>query len=620
MMNLALSPARAITAHRPHRLRAALVALAAAGAVVLSAPAADARAIPFSAKPVSINARGQKIDDFLADLFAQAGLKVKVSTAATGQVQGVFVGRANDVWNQISRAYGLVAFYDGSVVRVFSQSEITSRTITAAAPDQVVKEVGRLGLMDSVNSVRAGSGIVLASGVPTFLDHVEGVAGRMRPAPAPAPAVTPTPVATPAVVAAPANPGAIASPILANGWARPVRGPVEWNVLSPATASSPMETRVFRLLYRQPSDQLVRSADQERRIPGVATLLAEQMGVSQGKSSMESNVRGLRDSGVNGYDPAIDGRGDEPPANNAPVIAGGARISADARTRSVIVTDRPNRMALYEALIRELDQEPLVVEIEATLIEVNTSRMRQLGIDWNLGIGGLSAAFGGQITPDTSNGIGGSYVWRGGNFINAQITALQQNGALRVVQRPSLSTVENVEATFDMRGRQTIRITGEREANYREVLYGLLLRVSPTVIDDGRDPRIAMDIEIEDSQLGGAIVEGIPTPVGPRIQTQTMVRLGESVMIAGLARDSEYDYKRKTPLLGDIPIAGQAFRKRNKGGDRYERLFIITPRVVDTRSTSTIARAAAAAPAVPPQVSAPAATPTPVAKPPKRRR
>jgi len=565
------------------------------GLALMIAPSVSASAssdVPFTDRQISIAARGQSIRDFLADLFAQAGLRAKISNVPTGKVQGVFVGKAADVWAQISRAYSVGAYFDGGLVRVFHTSEVTSRTISTERPDAIVAEVRRMQIGDGVNTVRASRNLVMATGIPAFLDRVEAMSGKLATVP---------PVVAPAAVVTDPGFTTVASPLRGAGARLPVRS----EVIIPAGIRSPFEVRMFHLRYRDAADKEVRSSDRTTLVPGVARLLIEQMGDGQAVgavSTSDSNV--FSTSGLNRLGRGSRGGGgfygdevvpapDDARAGGAAVRTGldGPRISADSTNNSVIVRDRPEMMAIYEKLVANLDIEPVMIETQVTIIEVNTSRMKELGADFSLGIGGLRLAFGGDVGGSRTTGdISGGYLSGNGDAFNVRIRALEQQGALRVVTRPVLSAPSNQVAVFDNTTQQIVKLQGEREVDAFSVNYGLAMRIRPSAIEDGGELRIRMQIEISDTQLNGLVVDGVPTASGPRISTQTIVKQGESVMLAGMTSTREFDAKSKTPILGDVPLLGQAFRKRNRGESRMERLFLLTPRIISLGSATTVSQ------------------------------
>ena len=566
------------------RIRVAMVSLAACAALAWPA-VASAGEPPFNEAEISISARGQDVRDFVADLFSEAGLRAKVSTGVKGKVQGVFRDPPKVIWGTISRAYGLVAYWDGSVVRVYSNEEVSSRSIPTFAGERITAQAQRLGLIDEVNTVRPGDGLVLATGVPEFLDRLERMAGQLQTqalSARQAPTVQPLPETT----------RTVASPLLRAPLAR---ASVRSEVIRQAGRRSPFEVRIFYLKYRSAADRQSRNGDLLSIIPGVATLLQEQMGDGRQVGGVTSNAPNeFPDSGLRSVrnrshsDGRFGDRFDDKERYERELDLNGPRISADSTVNAVIVRDRPETMGVYEKLIANLDIEPLVVETQVTILELNRTKLKELGLDFGFGLESLGVLFGGgpNFGP---GGITGGYLSGDGEIFLLRAKALQERGAVRVVTRQTLSSLNNEVASFGDTTRQVVKLEGEREVDAVEVDYGLAMRVRPSAIEDGGEMRIRMQIEIDDTQLNGLVVDGVPVTGGANLATHMIVRQGESVMLGGMTRNTVYDRKRKTPILGDIPLLGQAFRKRKKGEDHYERLFLLTPRISNLGTTQLAA-------------------------------
>jgi type II secretory pathway component GspD/PulD (secretin) len=58
------------------------------------------------------------------------------------------------------------------------------------------------------------------------------------------------------------------------------------------------------------------------------------------------------------------------------------KISTDPRTNSIIITDVPEVFPQIEQIIAELDKKAPQILIEAQIVEINTDRMNELGIEW----------------------------------------------------------------------------------------------------------------------------------------------------------------------------------------------------------------------------------------------
>jgi type III secretion protein C len=582
------------------RLTCLTIALTATFALVIDTPV-KAAAPPMPNKEISMIGRGQKIEDFLRDLFGQAGLKAKISSAVNGTIQGRFTGKPAEIWAQTARAFNLLCFYDGTVVRVYAASEIQSRTFMAAAPHEVVRDARQMNMIDANNLVNAGSGMVTASGIPYFLEYVEKLASRVATKPT-LPPVTPT--------TSNAN---IVSPI-ANG---SLSGSSDYSavrstIIARASTRSPYEVRVFYLRYARADDTIVDNQGRTVVTPGVASVLRGVMG--DGRPSETVSTSGNFDIARQSL-PRLGGRGfasvapnasqrdfDDAPAEdvrlapsaaNGPRDVNGPRIEVDPSNNAVLIRDRPESMSVYEDLISSLDTEPRGVEIEATIIELNTNRLRDLGFDFNLNIGGLSSIFGGVAVNPTgsfsSPGISASYLRGNGDAFAARLTALEKNGTARVLSRPRLSTLNNVAAVFDNQIEYFVRVAGDRQVDLFPIKVGMVMRVNPSVVYDGGELRTRLSIEIQDGSTSGLIVDGIPGIQRSSITTNAIIKQGESLLIGGITVENEFDFKSKIPGVGDVPIVGNVFKKRSKGGGRIERLFLITPRIVTQKGGSAMA-------------------------------
>jgi type III secretion protein C len=569
-------------------------------AVLIFAPAAAmAAAPPFPAKTVTITARNQSVSNVVNDLFGQAGLRVKVSSAVNAKMNGTFTATPAEIWSQLSRAFNLVAYYDGAVVRVYAASEIQTRSFATASPAQVVRDAQRMQIADNANIIAASTGSVSATGVPTFLDRVEKLAGAVRAAAVSAP---PPVTATTSPVVRNTTPASasIISPVL--------DGPatlqtVRSQVMAQASARNPYEVRIFYLRYARADDTIQKSSDRTDVTPGVGSILRGVMG--DGRRSETVSTSGNFDIARQSL-PRLLGRGLDSVAPNAaqqdyddgPVAGSsapqsravsirdvnGPRVEVDSTNNAVIVRDRPEAMSVYEDIIRALDVEPRGIEVEATILELDITRLKELGIDFSLQNGDLNALFGGQQTNPTrsfSQGNIGANILTGALAgFSVRINALEKSGALRVVSRPRMSTLNNIPVVFNNQVTYYARVAGDRQVDLFPITAGLIMRVNPSVLYDGGELRTRLAIDIVDGSPSGLIVDGIPAVKQSSINTNAVVKQGESLMIGGMTIDTEYDYRSKVPVAGDIPVVGQLFRKRSKGGSHFERLFLITARIL----------------------------------------
>lgn len=569
------------TAPRRHRLFTTLIHALAGLGIGLGATAALAVPIPFGTQRLDITAREQPIAAFLQDMFGSIGMPVSVSPSLKGAVNGHFSGPADKVYRNISRAFNLVEYYDGSVVHVYAPQDTVTKTLAVDSGSslRVVRAVDELGLVDERNRLRTTTdGALVVSGTRRFIEQVEELAQAQA-----------------ADAKSAKLPSGIKVFYLRYAWAQDVTMNLGGRqVLLPGVAST-----VRALMSGTPQSQVApTSLEQPARsmVPPMrdpAGARQTTLGSADANPRQSSGPVLMTAYGSAGQVPAAA----TPPGTAAPAgNAMPARIEADARLNAVIVRDTQERMPQYEGLIAALDVEPQTIEIEATIIDVNVDKMRDLGINWRFTGGRSSVMFGkgdssdlqlaqgtavGQVMQMAQGGSMSAVLGNAGQFI-ARISALQEKGAAKVVSSPQVMTLSNVEAVFDNTQTFYVRVAGRDEANLFNVSVGTMLRVTPHVFRDNGQVRIKMLVSVEDGSLSSRIVDTLPVVDRSSINTQSMIFEGESLLVGGITRESTSEDITQVPGLGNIPVVGAFFRNKRTSGSRVERMFLITPRLATT--------------------------------------
>lgn len=616
-------------------LRRPLAGAAWALLLLLLAPVSG-QALPWAAgeRPVSLAAREQALDAFLEDLFAQLEAPVALSAGVRGQVNGRFSQMpARQLLREIARAYKLLVFHDGQTTHIASAREVQQRSFSLKplAAQQLLRSAEDLQLSDAQNSLRrTADGAVQARGHAAFIEMVAELARSL-------------------------DPSQVANPAAAPGQAQGGAGREDF--------------RVYYLRYAWAQDLSMSVAGRPIAVPGVASILrslvgAPPSGLNTQSRERPSNQAGLRGQGLAAQGVAAQGaqRGEATGAglgggskagtlglpgsmagqeqeqlraalapqrgrpdggfDTSMAEAGepggrGPRIEADPRLNAVIVRDHPEKLDRYAALIQALDVEPQALEIEATVIDINTDRLRELGINWRWsGGGGSELLFGSgtagdlalrgdrDVTPSGRGGFVSAVLGNRKQFV-ARIHALQGSGAAKVVSSPQVMTLSNVEAVFDSSSTFYVRVAGREQVDLFNITAGTSLRVMPHVFMDKERTRIKLLVQVEDGSVTPNQVDQIPVVERATIQTQALIGEGESLLIGGMVRDSSSSGQDKVPVLGDLPLLGHLFRSQSDKGSRVERMFLITPRL------AAAGRPAAAGSALGRAAEAPGASPAP---------
>jgi general secretion pathway protein D len=91
-----------------------------------------------------------------------------------------------------------------------------------------------------------------------------------------------------------------------------------------------------------------------------------------------------------------------------------------------------------------------------------------------------------------------------------------------------------------------------------------------------------LDIDQEVSNVVKTTSSGIDSPTiqQRRISTRVLVTDGESLALGGLIQERNSINRGQVPILGDIPVIGNAFKNKTDGITRTELIIFIRPRVV----------------------------------------
>lgn len=563
----------------PHRQwRRAAVAMSLSATLLAMPQASWSGEVPLGGRAVDLTAREQPISQFLQNFYNQVGVPVVISSSVAGTINGVFRGPAAKIEADVSKAFDLVTYYDGGAAYVYTASQLSSRSfpISASASRRVDRAARQLGLIDGRNSLRATGDMLLASGSPRFLQQIDELA----------------------------------------------RGGAQAEAASPT-----LQYRVFYLRYGWADDVNLTVGSRQVSIPGVASIIRamvssdpnERSGASaRSETLIPAAVPGLRGQGLatlgtpNSAGPGYaseTGTLGMPLANEQTGIyspLNPVRIQADSRLNAVIVRDVAERMPAYEELVKALDVEPQLLEIEAAIIDIDTTRARDLGVNWRFDDGNGGIQFGrgpnappgledsnlvrGNTSPKSAAGLVASTIIGNGDYFAARLNALETEGVARVVSRPQIVTLSNIEAVFENTRDFYVRLAGERDVDLFNVSSGTTLRVTPHVTRDNNQTRIRMLVSIEDGALTNASVDNIPVVRRSALNTQAMIVEGQSLLLGGMTVQSDSTGSSKIPVLGSIPGLGNLFKVQSRESGRIERMFLITPRLASIGSARTTAQ------------------------------
>ena len=490
--------------------------------------------IPWKLPRYTLVARDMDLRMALDSFAVSEGLSVVMSD----QVAGRFSGDFKDVppaefLEKIATVHNLMWYYDGAALYVCGAGEIRTLLIDLKymKAGELAKLLGELGVEDVRFPLRTASNdeLVMVSGPPRYVALVsETIAKADR--------------------------------------------------LREMRTVSEIETRVFPLVHTWADNVSfsVSSPESTATIRGVARLLEEIMngGGSQALDvSITNSVSALEAAQMSTFNPVI---------------------RPENRINAVIVRDAAVKMPMYEKLIRELDVPQKLVEIDVTIVELS----REDALDWQLSLAaaGRRGHSDGSVGQNAQNifapaelagqGLAGSMTHIHSAYsIAASLSALRSKGKARNISRTALLTVNNLAAEMTDSQSYHARIVGTEVATLEEVSAGTKLQIKPRIVAASRGGaatnKVWLSMRLDDGGFQTVTVDSMPMTRSSTLQTQTSVYEGDSIMLAGYLRDIEESGGWGIPYLRDIPWIGWIFGGASVKKETVQRMFLITPHVVD---------------------------------------
>jgi len=123
--------------------------------------------------------------------------------------------------------------------------------------------------------------------------------------------------------------------------------------------------------------------------------------------------------------------------------------------------------------------------------------------------------------------------------------------------------------------------SGATNVAFKKVV--LSLKVKPSITPDGR---ILMAVDVNKDQPNTRNTGGFGVAIDTRhVKTEVLVENGGTVVIGGIFEETVQNAVAKVPLLGDLPVLGALFRRKDDTDNKSELLVFLTPRIVSEAAT-----------------------------------
>lgn len=283
---------------------------------------------------------------------------------------------------------------------------------------------------------------------------------------------------------------------------------------------------------------------------------------------------------------------------------------AESRTNQIFVTDTSSKLMELEQLLAKFDVPVRQVMIEARIVEARDSFGRSLGVKfggaalgnsagnnrWNMtnsytNATGGTGANNGTVPADpfvslpaalsnvASVGSIAFSIFNSANtrFLSLELSAMEADGQGKIISSPRLVTADQSKALIEQGTEYPYSMTAPNGATTIAFKKAVLkLEVTPQITPEGN---IILDLDVNKDSRGENTTQGVAIDT-KHIQTQVLVENGGTVVIGGIFEMEESNEVNKVPLLGDMPVLGNLFKKQTRQTSKREMLVFITPRML----------------------------------------
>jgi len=299
-------------------------------------------------------------------------------------------------------------------------------------------------------------------------------------------------------------------------------------------------------------------------------------------------------------------------------------IRADEHSHGLIINAIRSDLEKMIPIIEQIDKPTHQILIKANIVETTKNTARNLGIQWGgwynsgnfyvtpggtiptpgqavpvFGAPGLSGYGFGVNFPASSaamsaaggaGSLGLMIGTIGGNILELQLNALQQDGKLNILSTPSITTMDNQMAYAENGERVpyvTQQVSGGIVTNtvtFEDVV--LRLEITPHVIDG---QNLKMKVVVKKNEINTARnVLGNPGIFKKETSTNLIVKDGETIVISGLTKQTVQDSESGLPGLKEIPVMGWLFKSLSKSDTMEEVLIFITPTILPLQTAAAV--------------------------------
>lgn len=286
----------------------------------------------------------------------------------------------------------------------------------------------------------------------------------------------------------------------------------------------------------------------------------------------------------------------------------GMKIGFDRGTNSIILYASLQEYENIRILIEKLDIRRKQVLIAASIVEMSTSSALEIGAKWQITGKHGGVIFGGMSKESLYSALlSGNFLIgalsEAGRTINIGdssiffpdlvllFSLIERGSGFNLISNPKVLTLDNQEAAikvgqvipfasgvkFDINGQPVITY------DYKEV--GLNLTVTPTIASGNL--RLLINLQLQEiisyiNPQVGQLSYAVPVTSNRQLNSDVVVEQGQTIIIGGLVSTRTLKSIEGIPILQDIPLIGNLFKRKIENEDKVSLFIFLTPYIIET--------------------------------------
>jgi hypothetical protein len=259
------------------------------------------------------------------------------------------------------------------------------------------------------------------------------------------------------------------------------------------------------------------------------------------------------------------------------------------RNYSTILVSAPSQAIIDKIakLIKTIDREKPMVEIEALFVEVSLNNQNGLGFDWSIFPEPVQYQEVPSVLESTLGDLYNArnpsrFVRVSGLDVSAQLKQIAESGKGKVLSNTKIRTMSGRKSFFTSETQEPIMsLNGDGEVRVEYKNVGISLESIATVLDDNS---IYMKVIPRSSTITGEKTlkdSTAPQISERRVEAEIILNPNETMVISGLMYDRDSVTKARVPVLSSIPLLGEIFKSTERRTERFQIYIYLRPRLVD---------------------------------------